>query len=659
MNRANIYSAIALAGAIGLLAGCDGNESTDQKNNQTATTSSITSAASSSKANTIEDCSLAPGAPACYSIKDSECLLENCEPDYRVMDACGVSKLPKNLEASMIKGGASDCGPLPSSSEGNSSESNSSSSVQQCSNQQYTSVCYAITPKDCEPGNCTTNYRVLNDCGIKNLSPTFSAKYIKSGDYNCGPDSSSSSSSSTPILGACKILEGRTYFTTTVEESGRGANGIAMHHWSISFKEGELHLRQSDFGLTGTYSCQGEQVIATINHGTPEETTLAFNKDFSELAFNPLGNTDLTYRHIKLTETAVTACEDVQGHTYTSAAHIDANDLNLENGPTLLTFNADGNSAIFGYGDIREAGHYDCDLGTLHLHLNGKNANPISIDVETKGLAITLQDKNQTVLTRQQEPTDEEPVFCTQQYDPVCAAFDTGLRCITTPCDTFVYKTYGNACTAGAAKSEVLFKGECGDKEGKPVQEDPIICPANYAPVCAKTKANIQCITTPCPSHEYKTFGNACAANGLKAMISFDAECDAIKLENTLSFEQTPVHLYGVGAAKLNTEKRPNSAVTVIDASIKEDVLTVTLGYSGCTEQPISYNVDAKVLSKSLPAQVIYSFSKQQEDLCEAYFKSTYQYDLLPLRANFRAQVEGDAGLAILGMSVIYKRKSR
>ncbi len=658
MNSANIYATLALSGLISLLAGCDGDAQDKaalalDTSSSIATASSVASVNSNSSSTiTIEDCSLYPGAPACYIIKDSECLLENCEPDYRVMDACGVSKLPKNLEASMIKAGASDCGPLPSSSESNGS----SSSAEQCSNQLYTSACYAITPKECLLGDCATNYRVLNDCGIKNLSPTLSARYIKQGDYNCGPDSSSSSSSSTPSnLSACTLLDGRTYFTDTLEESGRGVNSVAMHHWSISFKKGELNLRQSDFGLIGTYSCQGDQVIATINHGSQEETTLAFSPDFSVLNFNPLGGDDLTYRYQKVTETAATACEDVQGHTYTSAALVDANDPNLENGATVVSFNADGNSATFGYGDIREKAYYECDLGVLHLHRDGDNANPIVIDVEAKGLAITLQDKYQTHLVRQQEQP-EEPVFCTQQYDPVCAAFDTGLRCITAPCDTFVYKTYGNACSAGADKSEVLFRGECGDKEGQPVQEEPIICPAIYAPVCAKAKANIACVTAPCPSHEYKTYGNACAANGSKAMTSFDGTCESIKLQNTLSYEQTPVHLFGVASDTLNVDDLPSSSVTVIKASIKEDVLTVTLGYSGCAEQPIAYNVDAKTLLKSLPAQVNYSFSKQQEDLCLAYFESTYEYDLLPLRANFREQVESEAGLAILGLSVVYKR---
>ena len=44
--------------------------------------------------------------------------------------------------------------------------------------------------------------------------------------------------------------------------------------------------------------------------------------------------------------------------------------------------------------------------------------------------------------------TDPRPEACTQQYLPVCASRDTGIRCITTPCDSAQWKTYGNACGA-------------------------------------------------------------------------------------------------------------------------------------------------------------------------------------------------------------------
>jgi hypothetical protein len=40
------------------------------------------------------------------------------------------------------------------------------------------------------------------------------------------------------------------------------------------------------------------------------------------------------------------------------------------------------------------------------------------------------------------------PDVCSFQYRPVCASKDTGVRCITTPCPSTEWQTYGNACTA-------------------------------------------------------------------------------------------------------------------------------------------------------------------------------------------------------------------
>jgi hypothetical protein len=42
----------------------------------------------------------------------------------------------------------------------------------------------------------------------------------------------------------------------------------------------------------------------------------------------------------------------------------------------------------------------------------------------------------------------ERPQMCTREYLPVCASRDTGIRCVTTPCPSVEWKTYGNACDA-------------------------------------------------------------------------------------------------------------------------------------------------------------------------------------------------------------------
>ncbi len=42
------------------------------------------------------------------------------------------------------------------------------------------------------------------------------------------------------------------------------------------------------------------------------------------------------------------------------------------------------------------------------------------------------------------------PEMCTKEYRPVCATRDSGVRCVTTPCPSTETATYGNACDACA-----------------------------------------------------------------------------------------------------------------------------------------------------------------------------------------------------------------
>lgn len=53
------------------------------------------------------------------------------------------------------------------------------------------------------------------------------------------------------------------------------------------------------------------------------------------------------------------------------------------------------------------------------------------------------------------ECEEPRPQFCTQEYVPVCGTRDTGVRCVTTPCPSTEQRTYGNACSA-CAEPDVL-----------------------------------------------------------------------------------------------------------------------------------------------------------------------------------------------------------
>jgi hypothetical protein len=60
------------------------------------------------------------------------------------------------------------------------------------------------------------------------------------------------------------------------------------------------------------------------------------------------------------------------------------------------------------------------------------------------------------------ECVDPRSPICTQDYRPVCGLRDTGIRCVTTPCDSAEWKTYSNACTACSDPSVELYRpGAC------------------------------------------------------------------------------------------------------------------------------------------------------------------------------------------------------
>jgi len=63
---------------------------------------------------------------------------------------------------------------------------------------------------------------------------------------------------------------------------------------------------------------------------------------------------------------------------------------------------------------------------------------------------------------------DPRPRICTKEYRPVCATLDTGKRCVTTPCDTTIQRTYSNGCSAcGDPKVIGYVPGPCPKEAAK------------------------------------------------------------------------------------------------------------------------------------------------------------------------------------------------
>ena len=82
-----------------------------------------------------------------------------------------------------------------------------------------------------------------------------------------------------------------------------------------------------------------------------------------------------------------------------------------------------------------------------------------------------------------EQPIDEEPMFCAEYYEPVCGVDG---------------KTYSNECFANIENIEVAYQGECGQENAL---AEPRICTMEYNPVCGMDGV---------------TYGNPCMAGNMQ-----------------------------------------------------------------------------------------------------------------------------------------------
>lgn len=703
-----LRTALASLGLAVLLAGCDGATITitphsssppsDSSSQISSTTQSVSSqilssqvsSSSSSDKPTVCDTRY---APVCAAV-EVQCVTEPCYPVHQTFGNLCEAGLE---DADFLFEG--QCGELegkPVKTE----TSSSSSSVDICDSDMPppgAPGCWKIISDPCFKDDCSITYEISDYCGVRGQN----AQLIFEGYDPERCDALNQTTS--PDL--CEQLNGLSYYSEALGEGGLTPNGIVKRHWQIHFRDGLVSFDQSDFAITGTYACRDNQVIITSDQTPKSEHVLDIDNNLETLRFDILGTGEVTYRQGKNTYPKTTACSDVSGHRY-SSDHLSNNnnfsqlditqpDLTQpEQGPTFFDFAKSPNKVTMGYGDIVENGYYVCDLGELHVHLDGRKGDPIVIKVNRHGVDITVLGENPYTLPRVEDPivcplyvapvcaaqevqcvTEpcfpvhktfsnscfagdapilfegecgdlegkpvlDEPIICTKEYAPVCAAVE--VQCFTEPCYP-IHQTFGNLCEAGGDNANIIFEGECGELEGQPVEEEPVACIALFDPVCAKAQnPEVQCVTEPCPNYEYTTFGNSCEAGVAKAQFSFKGQCSDLDIQGQLTTSEPPVIL-----DIFPVDTHPNGEVSVMSSSIEGDILTVKLGYSGCDVQPINFRVST-VFLESNPVQANTLFTKNVDDACEAYFTETYHYDLLPLKAAYQAAYQTSEGIIIL-----------
>lgn len=420
-------------------------------------------------------------------------------------------------------------------------------------------------------------------------------------------------------------------------------------------------------------------------------------RPYQSFRFSPYGGETKRYVSADAELTSTSAlCATVAGRTYKAEPATAPDVIAVETPFIAFGANQAVEYEIRGSGQAPMVGIYDCDLGEIHLHSDANDTNPVmvtlreqsgervvvsqgdySVEMVAEGRGCEAEARAMCVLEPQSVQCftapcpdgfhktvmgcgDASPLPYKLVHEGVCGELEgrpyyedsecatagavcgAGLKsepCTTLPCPAAVHQTFDSTCAALNVNAPVLLDGPCGVSEGDPVSQWPATCAEQGPlPVCAKAPADIQCVTTPCPSRHYQTFVSHCEAQKQLASLALAGGCG--ELEGVLAFAEPPVHV-------VEQLPRVEKQVEVGEAAIEGDVLTVELAYSGCDEQHFHFLISSQ-FRESAPVQVDYAFEPLVKDGCLAYFTTRFVYDLLPLKHVYQQAYRAESGSIVL-----------
>lgn len=526
----------------------------------------------------------------------------------------------------------------------------------------------------------------------------------------CGsdPEENNNQNMTPTATGLCEFLDGRSYYTAGLGEGGITQDGIWLRHWSAHFDDGEVRLDQSDFGMFGSYQCEGDTLKVSLN-GDPD-VDIEFNSPpsdaqsplerYASFSFNPIGSEEKLYE-LKADVASTQDCDKVRGKSY-QLALIEGDPIPTERPFVAFSEGQSVEYDLTGSGAAPVQGIYDCDLGVIHLHSTENDTQPLQVSVDDEAAnQITVRDEGFTV---SMVLSDDGGSDCTAAPRQVCVQDPQDLMCFSEPCPLGLHKTVlVSGCeTEVPAPYTFVKEGECGGLEDQHFFAGSRVCADVYEPVCGVKPVIEPCQTAPCPAFVYQTYSNDCMADygqvhivsehacpdeleGKPAREPLGGVCDmhydpvCAKAKTGIQCVTAPCDNYAFktygnqctafmamadvsftgecGALDLDdvqtfeqptvqlSDELPVTSKMVTIADVQWEADVVSFELGYSGCEPQHYDFHISTAFKeSAPVQVDAVLKPMTEDFCDAYWTSDYSYDLKPLKHAYQKAYQTETG---------------